>query len=188
MAISREKKAKLVDQYVEELKQSEGLILADFRGLGVGDLGTLRSTMRPIGGKLVVIKNRLLKLALAQAGESVPDEWLIGPTAISFCHDEVAPVAKALVAAAKEWETLRIKGGVMGGSVLTGSQVHTLAGLPPREVLLAQVLGTISAPASRTAGVVASGIRQVLNVLQAYVDKLQESAPAAVAAPAAEPA
>ena len=71
-------------------------------------------------------------------------------------------------------------------SLMTGSQVRTLAGLPPRDVLLAQVLGTMNAPASRAAGVLAAGIRQVLNVLQAYVDKLQGSGPSAE--PVAEPA
>jgi large subunit ribosomal protein L10 len=78
----------------------------------------------------------------------------------------------------------------VGASVLAAEQVHTIADLPPREVLLAQVLGTINAPASRVTGVIASGVRQVLNVLQAYVDKLQEpgGAPATAMGQAAEPA
>ncbi|HEC35226.1 MAG TPA: hypothetical protein ENI39_01680 [Anaerolineae bacterium] len=65
---------------------------------------------------------------------------------------------------------------------MLAEQVKALANLPPREVLLAQVLGTINAPASQVAGVVASGIRQVLNVLQAYVDKLEGQSPAPQAA------
>ena len=160
--------------------------MADYRGLAVADMSDLRGKMRPIGARFVVIKNRLLKRALEKAGLSVPDEWLIGPTAASFCHGEVPPVAKALTDAAKEWETLQIKGGLMGASVMSGNQVRALAGLPPRDVLFAQVLGTMNAPASKAAGVLAAGIRQVLNVLQAYVDKLQESGLSAE--PVAEPA
>ncbi len=186
MAITRKKKVTLVEQYVEELKQSEGVILADYRGLAVGEISDLRGKMRPIDARFVVVKNRLLKRALAEAGLSMPEEWLVGPTAASFCHGEVPPVAKALTEAAKEWETVQIKGGLMGGSVMTGSQVGTLATLPPHDVLLAQVLGTMNAPASRAAGVIAAGIRQVLNVLQAHVDKLQQSGPGAEAVP--EPA
>ena len=106
---------------------------------------------------------------------SVPEEWLTGPTAVSLCFDEVPAVAKALRDAAKEHETLRIKGGVVGTSVLSGDQVSAIADLPPREVLLAQVLGTINAPASQIVGVIASSIRQILNVVQAYADKLEES-------------
>ena len=84
-------------------------------------------------------------------------------------------MAKALKGMAKDLGALRVKGGLVGTDVISAEQVHIIADLPPREVLLAHVLGTINAPASQLAGVVAGGIRQVLNVLQAYVDKLQES-------------
>jgi large subunit ribosomal protein L10 len=186
LAVSKEKKVKLVEQYVEQLKESDGVILADYRGLAVGDMNDLRNRMRPVDARLVVIKNRLLKLALAEAGLSVPEDWLVGPTAVSFCHGEIPPVAKALIDTAKEWDTVHIKGGLMGTSVMSEDQIRTLASLPPRDVLLSQVLGTMSAPATRAAGVVAAGIRQLLNVLQGYVDKLQESVP--TPEPATEPA
>ena len=189
MAISRQRKVELIKEYVEQLKESQGIVLADFQGLTVNEMSQLRHTMRPVGGRFQVIKNRLLALALKEAEISIPEEWLIGPTAVGFCHDEVPPVAKALVEAAKEWETLRIKGGVMGTSAIGAEQVKAIAELPSREVLLAQVLGTINAPASQMAGVVANGVRQILNVLQAYVDKLQEAEGAGPAMEAAaEPA
>ena len=190
MAISKQRKEELVVQYIEQLKQSQGIIMVDYRGLNVGAMGDIRRAMRPVSGQFQVVKNRLLALALKEAGMSLPEEWLTGPTAVGFCYEEVPPVAKALTDAAKDMETLRIKGGFMGTSVLVAEQVRTIADLPPREVLLAQVLGTINAPASRVAGVVASGIRQVLNVLQAYTDKLQESggAPATAMEQAAESA
>jgi large subunit ribosomal protein L10 len=175
LAISKQKKVELVAEYVEQLKQSKGLVLADYRGLSVNDVSQIRNVMRPIGGKFQVVKNRLLALALKETGMSLPDEWLVGPTAISFCYDEIPPIAKALADAAKELEGLQIKGGVLGASVVGADEVRAIADLPSREVLLARVLGTINAPAAQVAGVVVSGVRQVLNVLQAYVDKLQES-------------
>jgi len=178
LAITRQRKDELVAQYIEQLKQSQGMILADYRGLSVNDMSKIRSTMRPIGGKLQVVKNRLLVLALKELEISLPEEWLIGPTVIGFCYDEVPPLAKALIDTAKDLEALRIKGGWMPTGAISADQVRTIANLPPREVLLAQVLGTVNAPASRLTGVIASGIRQVLNVLQAYVDKLEESGPA----------
>lgn len=190
MAISRERKEELVTQYIEQLHRSHGFILADYRGLSVSDMGDIRRAMHPVSGQFQVVKNRLLALALEEVGVSVPEEWLTQPTAVSFCYDEVPPVAKTLMDAAKNVDTLRITGGFVSGSVITAEQVTTLADLPSREVLLAQVLGTINAPASRVAGVVTSGLRQILNVLQAYVDKLQESSGAsgAAMAQAAEPA
>jgi len=175
LASSKQKKVELVAEYVEQLEQSKGLILADYRGLSVNDVSEIRKAMRPIDSRFQVVKNRLLALALKEVDLSLPDEWLTGPTAVSFCYDEVPPVAKVLTDAAKDFETLQIKGGMLGASVLAADQVRAIADLPSREVLLAQVLGAINAPATQVAGVVASGVRQVLNVLQAYVDKLQES-------------
>jgi large subunit ribosomal protein L10 len=190
LAISKRRKTELIEQYVEQLKQSQAIILADYRGLSVGNMESIRKTLRPTGSKFQVVKNRLLALALQEAGLSLPDEWLAGPTVVGFCQDEIPPVAKALVDAAKDMETLQIKGGLAGAVVISAQQVQTIAALPPREVVLAQVLGTINAPASRVASVVASGIRQILNVLQAYVDKLEESgsAPGTAMEQAAEPA
>jgi large subunit ribosomal protein L10 len=175
LAISKRKKTELVAEYVEQLERSKGIILANYRGLSVSDVSQIRNAIRPIGGKFQVVKNRLLALALKEVGLSLPDEWLVGPTVVSFCFDEVPSVAKKLTEAIRDFEALQIKGGVVGTSVLGADEVRAIADLPPREVLLARVLGTINAPASQLAGVVTSGIRQVLNVLQAYVDKLQES-------------
>ena len=126
-------------------------------------------------------------MALEEAGVSLPQEWFVGPTIVGFCFDEVPPVAKALVEATKDLEAFKIKGGLLGTSVLEAGEVRAIADLPSREVLLSQVLGTINMPATQVAGVVASGIRQVLNVLQAHVDKLQEAGGAGLET-AAEPA
>ena len=178
MAISRERKKELVQQYVERLSQSQGVILADYRGLRVAEMEQLRRAARESGGALQVVKNRLLKLALAEMGLSLPDEWLQGPTLVAFCTDEMPATAKAMVDFAKDVPALVIKGGLLEGSLLSSEQIKDLANLPSREMLLAQVLGTINAPASQVAGVVANGIRQVLNLLQAYVDKLEGGAPA----------
>ncbi len=175
MALSKEQKNELVAQYIEQLERGQGIILADYQGLDVSGMGKIRNAIRPIGGQFQVIKNRLLVLALKEAGISLPDEWLTGPTAIGFCYDDVPPVAKALVDTAKGTKILRIKGGWMGNSALSAEQVRDIASLPSREVLLAQALGTINAPASQMVGVIASGIRQIVNVVQAYVEKLEES-------------
>jgi len=182
LAISRERKEQLVEQYVKQLQASRGMILVDYRGLHVADMERLRRSLRGGGAALLVVKNRLFRLALGRVGVEMPQEWLEGPTAVAFCHGEVPPATKVLCDFAKETESLSIKGGLLETSVMLAEQVKALANLPPREVLLAQVLGTINAPASQVAGVVASGIRQVLNVLQAYVDKLEGQSPAPQAA------
>lgn len=187
MAISREKKEELIKDYVEKLKRSKGFVLTDYRGLSVGDVENVRGALRPIEGQFQVVKNRLFSLALEEVEISIPDEILIGPTAASFCYEEVPPVAKALVEATEE-TPMEVKGGLLEDNFLSAEQVKAIAELPSRDVLLAQVLGTINAPATQLTSAVANGVRQVLNVLQAYVDKLEESGEAPAMEQAAEPA
>ena len=182
MAITRDRKEMLVEQYKELLAQSQGIILTDYRGMRVQEMQQMRRSVRDAECDVHVVKNRLMKLALTDADLTVPDEWLIGPTAIAFCRSDVPPVAKMLTELSDD-VSLAIKGGILEAEILSTEQVDALAKLPSREVLLANVLGTINAPATQMAGVVASGIRQVLNVLQAYVDKMEEQgAPAPEAA------
>jgi large subunit ribosomal protein L10 len=83
---------------------------------------------------------------------------------------------------------MEVKGGLLEDNFLSAEQVKAIAELPSRDVLLAQVLGTINAPATQLTSAVANGVRQVLNVLQAYVDKLEESGEAPAMEQAAEPA
>ena len=178
MAISKQRKEELVQLYADELEKSRGLILADYRGLTVNSMEELRRSIRDLESSIRVVKNRLLKLVLDEKGIVLPEEWLEGPTAIAFCYGELPRVAKALDDFAKD-SVLAIKGGMMGADVIASAKVKELANLPPREVLLAQLLGTVNAPASQAASVVASGIRQVLNVLQAWVDQGGAEAPQA---------
>ena len=188
MALTREQKVERVAEYAEQLEKSRGIILVDYRGLSVAEMEKIRRSMRPIASEFQVVKNRLLNLALKEHDMSLPDEWLTGPTAVSFCRGEIPAVAKALVEAGEETEKLSLKGGWMNESTLSAEQVKRIAELPSREVLLAQVLGTIHAPGRQVAGAVAGGVRQVLNVLQAYVDKLEEAGAGAEMEPVGEPA
>jgi len=188
LALSREDKLQRVAQYIQQLDESQGIILVDYRGLSVAELESIRKQMRPIASQFQIVKNRLLVRALEQRRMSLPEEWLVGPTAVSFCREEVPPVAKALMEAGKETEKLFLKGGWMNQAILSAEQLKSIAELPPREVLLAQVLGVIHGPGRQAAGVVASGIRQVLNVVKAYVDKLEEGGPGADLEAAADPA
>lgn len=175
MAISKQRKAELVERYVERLKGCTGVVLADYRGLSVDEMTVLRRKLRPLDAKLQVVKNTMLKRALDELGLPAPEDWLIGPTAVGFCYSEVPPIAKVFKEAEEDLGRLNIKGGLVGTLVTPAEQMRAIADLPPRDVLLGQVLGSINAPATQLVGVLASGIRQIMNVLQAYVEKLEES-------------
>ena len=176
MAITKERKEELVKEYGALIQKSEGLILIEYRGLGMQGMGPLRTKVREASGELHVVKNTLARLALRQAGRTVPDDLLTQTTAIGFAFTDVPGVAKALTTFAKDSEFVKVKGAVLGGKVLTTQEVEALAELPPLSVVRAQLLGLLEAPASRLAGVVAGGVRQVINVVKAYSEK---EAPAA---------
>jgi large subunit ribosomal protein L10 len=141
----------------------------------------LRTKVRAASGELHVVKNTLALKALEAAGRQAPAELFSQTTAIGFAFADLPAVAKALRDSAKESDFVKLKGGLLGDRVLTSKEVEALAELPPMPVVRAALLGLISAPASRLTGVIAGGVRQLVNVVKAYAD--QE--PAAAEAPAA---
>lgn len=175
MAITKERKQELVDSYVEMLSQSQGIIFTDYRGVTVSQLQTVRNKLREMNVSYHVIKNTLLKLALKQTGLPVPEEMLTGPVAVGFCYDELPATAKALVDFARELESFEVRGGLMGDNVVDVQGIKALASLPPREVLLAQVVGGFQAPISGLASALSGILRSLVHVLQARREQLEGS-------------
>jgi len=171
LAITKERKIELRREYADLIQKSEGMILVDYRGLNMNGMGPLRTRVREASGELHVVKNTLARLALTEAGWDIPENLFTQTTAIGFAFTDVPGVAKALTGFAKESEFVKVKGGLLGKQVLNAKEVEALAELPPLPVVRAQLLGLISAPAARLTGVVASGVRQVINVVKAYSDK-----------------
>lgn len=168
MAISKARKEELVAQYKDLIGGSRAVFFADYGGMSVKDMENLRAKVREVDGSFYVTKNTLLKIALEEMGQPVPEDVLLGQVATGFAMGEVPSLAKALVDFAKDEDDLKLKGGIMEGNLLASTQVEDLARLPSLDELRAQVIGLISAPAQNIASVVASGVRQVVNVLDAY--------------------
>lgn len=168
MAITKERRQELLAQYEIEISNSRAMIITEFSGLNTTELGKLRTNVREAQGSFAVVKLTLLRLALQRAGMPIPEDQLSGPVAIGFCHQEVPAVAKALKDFGEDREQFVVKGGIMGNRVLSVADVEAIADLPPLDVIRAQLMGIISAPARNVASVVASGVRQVINVFNAY--------------------
>jgi large subunit ribosomal protein L10 len=151
-------------------KDSATTILADYTGLNVEAMTELRVQCREAGIELRIVKNTLSRLAADQADLSDLKDIQQGPTAYAFSADLVAP-AKVLGDFAKKFPLLKIKGGVLEGSVIGPEKVKTLAGLPSREVLLGMVAGTFQAPIVALASVLNANIRGFAQVLAAVRDK-----------------
>lgn len=182
MAISKERKDELVAQYTDLLNNSRAVFITEYTGLNVKDINQLRLEVRKAEGAFHVTKNTLLRLALKEANRPVPEEMLLGQVATGFALNEAPTLAKALTDFAKDQENLVIKGAILGNDILTAEQVSNLANLPSRDELRAQIIGLISAPAQNIASVIAGGVRQVVNVLDAYAKKDGEAEAEAAAA------
>ncbi len=173
MPVTRERKEELVAALAEDLSKSQAVILTDYRGLPTAELAKLRNQLRGMKSGLHVAKNTLLALALKRAGLPVPEDLPDGPSAVAFCHGDIAGPAKAINDFLKDKE-IKVKGAIMGGSVLRGAEATALASLPSRDQLFGRLLGTINAPGTQVVGVVASGIRQVLYLLKARAEQLEK--------------
>jgi large subunit ribosomal protein L10 len=176
LAISKEKKQQMVADYVDKLSQSQATIFTDYRGLTVADLSALRTRLREDDGVFQIVKNSLFKLALEQVELSAPAEQFQGPVAVSYCQGEVPPVAKTLMAFAKETEILQVRGAILGSAFIGPDRVKELADLPPREFLLAQLLGAVQGPMSSLVNTINAPMRELVQVLQARSEQGQEAA------------
>ena len=174
MALSKKKKEELVAEYVDLLEQSEAIFLTQYTGLNVKKLQQLRSEARKAEGTYRVTKNTLLLLALEETGKPAPAELLTGQLATGFALQEAPSLAKVLTEFAKNEEQFAIKGGILGDELLTIEQVEALANLPTMDELRAMILSLIQGPARNIASTVAGGVRQMVNVLDAYAKSEDE--------------
>ena len=182
MAITKERKQEMVDEYVDWLDRSRALIVTDYKGLSMKDLDNLRARMREVGGEFHIVKNTLSKIAFERAGWKVGEGYFDGATAIGLAFEDAPATAKALAEFARGSDFLTIRGGYLDKAMLTADEVKALAELPPLPEMRAKLLGTILAPASQLARVLAEPGRQLAAVIQAYVDQQQGGGEAEAAA------
>ena len=184
----RPEKVAVVAEVKGKLEASDAAILTEYRGLTVKDLATLRRSLRDAGGEYKIYKNTLVRFAVREAGLEELEELLLGPTAIAFVSGDAVTVAKALRDFARTNPNLVVKGGLLGGSILSAQDTTALADIPPRDVLLARLAGGLAAPLQKMAGLLQALPRNFAYGLKALIDTMPADAPAAEAPPAEAPA
>jgi large subunit ribosomal protein L10 len=142
----REEKEAVIAEVAELLAGSETMFVSDYRGLTVAQLSELRAKLRESGARIRIVKNTLGGIAAERAGRDALSPLLSGPTAVTFCGDDLVGAAKALAEFAKSHPQLGVRGGLLEASLIDAEGVKALASLPPRDVLIAQVVGTMAAP------------------------------------------
>ncbi len=179
MAISKARKDELLAQYTDLIDNSGAIFFAEYSGMGVKAMDELRNRVYEADGAFHVTKNTLLSLALQNAEREVPSDILQGQLATGFAMKEVPSFAKALVEYAEKSDNLTLKGGFLGERFVTAEEIEALAKLPSLDQLRSQILGLVNAPARNVASIVASGVRQLVNVVDAYAKSEEGAAEAA---------
>jgi len=167
----RADKVAVVKEIVAKLNDADAVFVTEYRGLTVSQLADIRNALRPNDAEHVIYKNTLAKLAIREAGLDSLDEFMTGPTALTFVKGDVAGAAKALRDSAKTLPALVVKGGVLGEAALSDADVKALADLPSRDELLAKFAGALQAPLVKTAGLLQALPRNFAYGLSALIEK-----------------
>lgn len=165
--MARPEKEAMVAELKEKLATASTAVLTDYRGLNVAALTKLRRKLREAGVEFKIVKNTLTLFAAKEIGLDDLKQFLEGPTAIAFSYEDPVAPAKLLVDFTKEHKQLEVKGGVLQGKVIQKERVKDLAGLPPREVMLAKVLGGMRAPITGLVYVLSGTTQKLVYVLDA---------------------
>lgn len=164
-------KQQVVQEIREKMERAKGMIFYDYRGLTVAEVTELRNNFRAAGVEYHVIKNSMLTRAADTLEIKGLEQYLAGPTAVAFGYtDPVAP-AKVLVEFIKKVKRTEIKSGVLGKKVIDAKGVESLALLPSREQLIAQLAGTLNAPISGLARSLSGIISKLAYALKAVKEQ-----------------
>ncbi len=168
---TKAQKEQLIAQVVEKIQASKAMVFADFKGLTVKEVTTLKRELRTSGSHMLVLKKTLLNIALEKAGVGVDGRKLEGQVAVAFSADEVS-AAKAVADFAKPFKDKKIiVGGSLGVKALSIEEVKALAKLPTQDEMRAKLLGTLQAPIASFVRVLDGNISGFVRILQAVADK-----------------
>ena len=172
----RPEKANIVLELSETLKSSPFVLVTEYRGMKVADFSELRSRLAPAGAEVHVVKNNFLKRAMVDSGFPDVGDQFAGQTAVVTGQADVAPVAKIFKTFASEFKLAALKIGFVDRAALSTAELETLAELPAREILQAQLLGLFLSPATRFVRLLNEPAAALARLLNAKAEK--EGAPA----------
>lgn len=166
-----EEKRQAITSIKESVSQSATTLFADYRGLNVKSVTSLRRKLRQSNSQMHVYKNTFVRIALKDLGIDLSDDFIKGPTAVITVDGDASVVAKLLVDFIKENNNGALKGGILEQKLIDESAVKALSQLPSRQELIAKVVGTIKAPLNHLVLNLSSPVRGLVYVLQSIKDQ-----------------
>jgi len=174
----RLEKSSIVADLSEKLKSSPFVLVTDYQHMKVADFSELRNRLAPTGAEMHVVKNNFLRRAMSDSGFPDVSDHLVGQTAVVTGEKDLAPVAKIFKTFATEFRIAALKIGFVDRAVLSAAELETLAELPPRESLQAQLLGLFLSPATRLVRLLNEPGAALARLLSAKVQKEGKTAEA----------
>lgn len=150
--LSKAAKNELVREFNNVFKANPSVMVVEYKGLSVKELETLRANLKKADAQLKVVKNTLLRIAAKDTEIERINDLFDGPTAVAICEKDATAVAKVFVESLKKLPLLKIKGGIVEGSVIGEGQISDLSKLPSRQELISQFLGLLNSPVSKFLG------------------------------------
>lgn len=175
MPLSIESKKVIAEELHDRFMQAQSVILTEYKGLNVATINLLRKKLREVGAEYRVVKNTLLVKASENTDVALIKENFNGPSAVAIILKDSIAGAKVLTEFAKTNDKIKIRVGVMAGRVLNPIAITALSNMPPREVLLSQLLSLMNSVPASFVRVLSGTPRKLLYVLQGIRDKKQLS-------------
>lgn len=172
--LSKAAKNELVTQYNNVFKANPSVMVVEYKGLTVKELESLRANLRKAHAQLKVVKNTLLRIAAKDTKIEQINDLFDGPTAVAICEKDPTAVAKVFVESLKKLPLLKIKGGIVEGSVIGEGQISDLSKLPSRQELIAQFLGLLKSPVSNFLGTLNQLQSKLIYALNALKDEKEK--------------
>ena len=157
---------------IKELFENSGAyFITDYQGLNVPDMTLLRRSLREANVKYLIAKNTLFRLGAKDAGVEGLDEYFQGPTAVAFANDDPSVAAKVLYDSNKKTELPSFKVFIVEGQIHQADEIKALAELPPRDILLSQVVAAVEAPFAELVGSLDGFFRELIGLVDALEEK-----------------
>jgi len=172
--LKKEQKAVIIDKLQESFSKANFGIMTNYRGLKTNDLLELRKKLKAANGKYEIVKNSLAHFAAEKTGVTQIESLLTETTAIAFGFGEASELAVAMMDYARTTKApLVVKGGFLGGRLLTPGDINTLTTLPSKPVLIARLMGQLQAPVAALMGQLNAPASGLANVLRARMKQLE---------------
>jgi large subunit ribosomal protein L10 len=168
---TRKQREETVAELNDVLGNAQGIVVADYVGVKTPELNELRLKLRPSNSECRIVKNTLTKIALKSKGFEPLAEFFTGQSALVIQKGDTSDSLKALFDFSKTHENWKIRAGVVGGTLMKTAELKALASLPPRPVLLSQLLRALQSPVTKLASVMSAPTRQLATVLSNVAKK-----------------